>query len=99
MRENERALETALIKYIRAGRRERLIRQLDFQFPWASRATIEDTVDAGLADAASGSMHARAVPAIDAYLRTAAMRQLYRIRTRMGSPSSPLPTDGICEVA
>lgn len=82
----------ALAAFVRAGRRDLLIRELTRKWAALGRDEVEDAVDEAIAQAARGMRGSREEAVYD-YVRTAAHRALNRRKQRAGRASAPVAAD------
>lgn len=82
----------ALAAFMRAGRRDLLIRELTRKWAALGRDEVEEAVDEAIAQAARGMRGSREEAVYD-YLRTAAHRALNRRKQRVGRASAPITAD------
>lgn len=82
----------ALAAFLRGGHRDRLIEQLAAGWRTLGRAAAEDAVDQAL-EIAARNMQATAPPAVEAYVRRAAWRQLKDLKRRRARGAHAMPAD------
>jgi RNA polymerase sigma factor (sigma-70 family) len=82
----------ALAAFVRQGRRERVIAQLERQWRTLGRPAVEDAVDQGV-EIAARNMRATEPDAVEAYVRRAAWRQLKDVKRRAALPAAPIASD------